>query len=40
MKEEQEKKKELEKRQSNEDIGKMLQKKRPKKESGIISEIN
>lgn len=40
VKEEEQKRKELEKRQSNEDIAKMLSKKRSKKESTIISDKN
>ena len=39
-KEEEQRRKELEKRQSNEDIAKMLSKKRSKKESTIISDKN
>ena len=39
-KEDEQKRKELEKRQSNEDIAKMLSKKRSKKESTIISDKN
>lgn len=39
-KEDEQKRKELEKRQSNEDIAKMLSKKRSKKESSIISDKN
>jgi len=39
-KEDEQRRKELEKRQSNEDIAKMLSKKRSKKESTIISDKN
>ena len=39
-KEDEQRRKELEKRQSNEDIAKMLSKKRSKKESSIISDKN